>query len=133
MSISSLSGTNVHAMGAERNGLARQNTDRAQARQALGDALASGDMEAVKAAFDKFASTKATNGTDAHPNGAFAKLQSAMQAGDLQAATAAFQQLPAFQHTRNPDSGQTNPGTEGLMNTKLATEGTLGTQLNVTA
>jgi hypothetical protein len=133
MSISSLSGTNVYALGAERNGLARQNTERAQARQALGDALASGDVDAAKAAFDKFATYKAANAGDAHPNGPFAQLQSAMQAGDLEAAKAAYQQLPAFQRAQRPDDGQTKPGGEGMVKAQLATGGLLGTRLNLTA
>jgi hypothetical protein len=131
MSISSVSNNFQQLSGLQAGGT--RHADRTQARQALGDALASGDLDAAKAAFDKFAALKSPDAGQAHPDGAFAKLKAAMASGDLPAAQAAYAKLPAFRvHSNAGHSGdqgiaaQTGNGT-------LASEGSVGTMLNVVA
>ena len=98
----------------------------AKAREALSQALSSGDLEASRAAFATFSGLSKPDRATAHPDGAFATLQKALAAGDVSAAQTAFNQLG--QH-RNVASGQT--GHDLLTSTMPF--GALGQNLNLSA
>jgi hypothetical protein len=96
---------------------------RQQAREALGAALASGDLEAARSAF----TTLADAGSDSRvrrTDGPFARLQAALASGDLEAAGTAFQKLI----DKRPGHG-----TEAATSRPLAQEGTLGRHINLSA
>ena len=121
MTISSIANTGHGAILDGQKDLA----GRRQAREALGTALASGDLEAARAAFDQFSATTSAERSTRHPDGPFAKLQAALAAGDVAGATAAWQKLPG---TRQ------HPGDEGERTSqRLATEGTLGRHVDLSA
>lgn len=98
----------------------------AKAREALSQALSSGDLEASRAAFATFSSLSKPDRATAHPDGAFATLQKALAAGDVSAAKTAFEQLG--QHR-----GAVVPKTSHDLLTSTEPFGTLGQNLNLSA
>lgn len=96
---------------------------RQQAREALGAALSSGDLDAARSAFTQL-SDAAADGRVRRPDGPFARLQAALGAGDLEAANTAFQQLLSKRRDTDTESTRSRP---------LAQEGTLGRHIDVSA
>ncbi|MBQ0960010.1 hypothetical protein KAK06_13735 [Ideonella sp. 4Y11] len=96
---------------------------RQQAREALGAALASGDLEAARTAFTTLSDASA-EGRVRRPDGPFAQLQAALAAGDMQAAGNAFQKLVEKRQSH---------GSEATNNRPLAQEGTLGRHIDLSA
>lgn len=96
---------------------------RQQAREALGAALASGDLEAARIAFTTLSDAGA-EGRVRRADGPFAQLQAALAAGDMQAAGTAFQKLVDKRPAHD---------TEAATSRRLAQEGTLGRHIDLSA
>lgn len=118
-------------------GASPRNGAHQQARAAIGNALAQGDLSGAQAAFSQFAALSHADRASQHPNGAFAKLQSALQAGDLSAAQAAYQRLVSPNQGRVPVDGPAGPpvSTGGSTPSTPAASafGSLGQNLNLSA
>jgi hypothetical protein len=97
---------------------------RQQAREALGAALASGDLDAARSAFTQL-SEAAGSDRVRRTDGPFARLQAALGNGDLEAASTAFEQMITKQRK--------DPGTELANNRPLAQEGNLGRHIDLSA
>ncbi|MBN8489736.1 MAG: hypothetical protein J0M20_18640 [Burkholderiales bacterium] len=97
---------------------------RRKAREAIGEALAGGDLEAARSAFTQFSEASAADRASRHPDGPFARLQAALEAGDLDEAKAAYQKLSG---PRRNDEG------EGARSRPLAQEGPLGRHIDLSA
>lgn len=96
---------------------------RQQAREALGAALTSGDLDAARSAFTQL-SEAAADDRVRRPDGPFARLQAALGAGDMEAASTAYQQL--LSKRREPDD-------QGARSRPLAQEGPLGRHIDISA
>lgn len=97
---------------------------RQQAREALGAALSSGDLDAARTAFSQLSEAGADDRVR-RTDGPFARLQAALGAGDMQAASTAFQQML--------DKQRKDPGTELSRSRPLAQEGSLGRHIDISA
>lgn len=120
MSISSIQGGRT-AMITEGD---RVKPGRQQAREALAEALASGNLDAARSAFGQL-SEAAADDRVRRTDGPFARLQAALAGGDLQAASTAFEQMITKQRK--------DPGTEKATSRPLAQEGTLGRHIDLSA
>jgi len=120
MSISSIQGGRT-AMITDSD---RVKPGRQQAREALGAALASGDLDAARSAFNQLSEAGADDRVR-RPDGPFARLQAALGEGNLEAAGTAFQQML--------DKQRKDPGTELAQNRPLAQEGHLGRHIDLSA
>jgi len=105
---------------------------RKQSFDALSQALQSGDLNAAKEAFSTLSSSSPP-GTSKDPNSPLAKIAQALQTGDLSAAQSALSSIRGHRHHGGGGGGNGGQPPSISTSSPLATSGSIGRVINVTA